>query len=255
MTLYFTPDGDETRILLVHEQLPDAEARRKHSGGWSSVIDRLNQYERGLKAIDDFQTTVRLPGPVGAVYAALTTSEGLSGWWTKFCTIGSHEGDENDFRFPGPEFSARFKIERLVPNSLVQWKCIGNNHPPQAGYQNPHDWIGTTVKFELQAIDPASTQLKFSHLGLRPELECNTSCRNGWWHFLHQVCAVILRTERACRIPAPTANDKNQVRSQNSIRVSDHFDPFSAAAISARIMGSVSQASRRCNASAATLDS
>ncbi len=186
VTLYFTPDGDETRILLVHEKLPDAEARRKHTGGWSSVIDHLDQYERGLKSSEDFQTTVCLAGPVERVYAALTTQAGLAGWWTKFCTIGSKEGDENDFRFPGPDFSARFKIERLLPNSLVQWKCIDNTHPPAGGYKNLHDWIGTTVRFELQQIDPNTTQLKFSHLGMGPQLECNTSCRNGWWHYLHQ---------------------------------------------------------------------
>ena len=41
VTLYFTPDGDETKILLVHEQLPTPEAIAQHSGGWSSVIDHL----------------------------------------------------------------------------------------------------------------------------------------------------------------------------------------------------------------------
>jgi uncharacterized protein YndB with AHSA1/START domain len=47
VTLYFTPDGDDTRILLVHEQLPSAEARRQHNDGWSSVIDHLSDYLQG----------------------------------------------------------------------------------------------------------------------------------------------------------------------------------------------------------------
>jgi uncharacterized protein YndB with AHSA1/START domain len=44
VTLYFTPDGEDTRILLVHEQLPDAVARQKHMGGWSSVLDHLSEH-------------------------------------------------------------------------------------------------------------------------------------------------------------------------------------------------------------------
>jgi uncharacterized protein YndB with AHSA1/START domain len=202
VTLYFTPDGDETRILLVHEQLPDAEARRKHTGGWTSVIDHLDQYERGVKSTDDFQTTLRLAAPPSAVYAALTTPAGLAGWWTQTCTVGSKAGDQNDFRFPGPDFSARFEITRLVPDSLVEWKCVDNTHPPQAGYKNPHDWIGTTVRFQLQPIDPASTQLTFTHVGLSPSLECNTSCRNGWWHYLHQSLRSYIATGQGLPHPA-----------------------------------------------------
>jgi uncharacterized protein YndB with AHSA1/START domain len=44
VTLYFTPDGEDTRILLVHEQLPDEKAKTGHTGGWSSVLDHLTEH-------------------------------------------------------------------------------------------------------------------------------------------------------------------------------------------------------------------
>jgi uncharacterized protein YndB with AHSA1/START domain len=43
VTLYFTPDGDDTRILLVHEQLPDDVARKGHTGGWTGILDKLTE--------------------------------------------------------------------------------------------------------------------------------------------------------------------------------------------------------------------
>lgn len=49
VTLYFTPDGDDTRILLVHEKLPSDDARQKHKGGWSSVLAHLTEYLQGTK--------------------------------------------------------------------------------------------------------------------------------------------------------------------------------------------------------------
>lgn len=50
VTLYFTPDGEETRILLVHEKLPSATARQQHNDGWSSVIDHLDEFLRKAKS-------------------------------------------------------------------------------------------------------------------------------------------------------------------------------------------------------------
>ena len=85
-------------------------ARRKHSGGWSSVIDRLNQYERGLKAIDDFQTTVRLPGHGRRRLC------GVNNFRRTIRLVDqvlhdrfARRGRERFSIFPGPEFSARFE--------------------------------------------------------------------------------------------------------------------------------------------------
>ena len=44
VTLYFTPEGDDTRILLVHEQLPDEKAKQGHTGGWSGILDKLAEH-------------------------------------------------------------------------------------------------------------------------------------------------------------------------------------------------------------------
>ncbi len=40
VTVTLEPDGDATRLLLVHDRLPD-EAAESHRGGWGSILDRL----------------------------------------------------------------------------------------------------------------------------------------------------------------------------------------------------------------------
>ncbi|MGW9629567.1 SRPBCC family protein [Agromyces sp. NPDC055520] len=37
----FTPDGDATLVEVRHERLPDAEAVRLHTEGWTEIIDRF----------------------------------------------------------------------------------------------------------------------------------------------------------------------------------------------------------------------
>lgn len=33
--------GQETELTLTHQRLPDAEARRKHEGGWTAIVAKL----------------------------------------------------------------------------------------------------------------------------------------------------------------------------------------------------------------------
>jgi uncharacterized protein YndB with AHSA1/START domain len=194
VTILLSPEGENTRLVLIHEQLPSDKARQQHTGGWTSCLEKLSEYLATTKAADDFRTTVRLAAPLHSVYQALTTQAGLAGWWTDDCTIGTREGDENEFRFPRSSFFARFKIRRLVPDSLVEWECLDSLHPAESGFKNRRDWVGTKVKFELRAADSAATELRFTHVGLLPRLECNGTCRNVWWHFLHQSLRTYMET-------------------------------------------------------------
>jgi uncharacterized protein YndB with AHSA1/START domain len=40
VTVTLEPDGDATRLLLVHDRLPD-QAAESHRGGWESILGRL----------------------------------------------------------------------------------------------------------------------------------------------------------------------------------------------------------------------
>lgn len=44
VTLTFKSDGDGTLMTLRHEQFFDEAARDSHNGGWTSAMDKLEQY-------------------------------------------------------------------------------------------------------------------------------------------------------------------------------------------------------------------
>jgi len=72
------------------------------------------------------------------VYRALTTQEGLSGWWTTRVRAPEKVGGVIAFQFTD-EFGPQMEIKRLEPDRLVEWKCVG-------GHAN---WKDNTFSFEL----------------------------------------------------------------------------------------------------------
>jgi len=43
-TVEIKPDGDGSLLTLTHEQFFDADARDRHQGGWTSALDKMEQY-------------------------------------------------------------------------------------------------------------------------------------------------------------------------------------------------------------------
>lgn len=128
----------------------------------------------------DFKISVPINASAERVYKAVGSSEGPAGWWTKFCRVGSQEGDEAEFRFPAAGFFAKFRIARLEPPRLVEWECIDCLHPEQTGWSDLREWTGTTVRFEIEAVTEEVSRLRFTHVGLNDRLECNDTCRTTW---------------------------------------------------------------------------
>lgn len=73
-----------------------------------------------------------------AVYRALTTEAGLSGWWTTRVNVEESSGGIIRFTFVG-DFNPQMKQTRLAPPTLVEWTCIG-------GHDN---WQDNTFSFAL----------------------------------------------------------------------------------------------------------
>jgi uncharacterized protein YndB with AHSA1/START domain len=44
VTLTFKPDGDGTLMTLLHEQFFDEKARDHHNQGWTSAVDKMEEY-------------------------------------------------------------------------------------------------------------------------------------------------------------------------------------------------------------------
>ena len=105
------------------------------------------------------------------VYQALTTREGLAGWWADN-TLGEGEvGGVLQFRFVAGGFD--MKVLELHPAESVLWEVI----------DGPEEWIGTTVSWELKQ-EGDYTVILFKHLGWKEPVEFMHHCSTKWAIFL-----------------------------------------------------------------------
>ena len=82
---------------------------------------------------------VLIGAPVEKVYDAITTEEGLSGWWTPHTVARAAINSVAHFPF-GDHYFKEMKITALIPFELVKWNCI----------QGAEEWMGTTISFKLR---------------------------------------------------------------------------------------------------------
>ncbi|HEV7491877.1 MAG TPA: SRPBCC domain-containing protein, partial [Rhodanobacteraceae bacterium] len=98
-----------------------------------------------------------------AVYAALTTPAGLSGWWTEDCDVPTEVGSTIHFRF-GPHYKD-MRIEHLEPSREVRWYCT-RAHIAVGNLTRSDEWVGTEIVFRLMPDGEGRTRVHFEHIGL-----------------------------------------------------------------------------------------
>ena len=131
--------------------------------------------------MNHFQQSLDINAKPAAVYAALTTLDGLRSWWTQDCDGNPAAGGTLHFRF-GSNAAKDMRVERLAPQQEVRWRCtyadiaVGN-------LSRRDEWVGTDLIFRL-APQGDGTRLEFEHIGLEPALECYEMCNRGWNYFL-----------------------------------------------------------------------
>lgn len=119
------------------------------------------------------------------VFDAITTLEGLGGWWTPIVRGQTTVGDELRFSFEGLNEYIAMRVDKINRPSSVHWTCIIHTSLPE--------WAGTQPKFDLVAETPHSCELHFRHVGLTPKLECFHDCKLGWDHFLASLVEYVER--------------------------------------------------------------
>jgi len=124
------------------------------------------------------------------VYKALTTREGLAGWWTTNTQGESNKvGGVIEFRFGAGGID--MKVLELQPAKRVLWEVVAG----------PEEWIGTKVSFELRQ-DGAWTIVVFKHQGWKEPVEFMHHCTTKWGVFLLSLKS-LLETGKG----APAPND------------------------------------------------
>jgi uncharacterized protein YndB with AHSA1/START domain len=112
-------------------------------------------------------------------YRALTTLEGLAGWWTTDTQGNCNVGGVIQFRF-GTRGGIDMKVLELDPAKRVLWQVVGG----------PPDWIGTKVSFELTQDDDF-TIILFKHQRWKKPIEFMHHCSTKWALFLMSMKSLV----------------------------------------------------------------
>ncbi|HEX6499906.1 MAG TPA: SRPBCC domain-containing protein [Micromonosporaceae bacterium] len=121
------------------------------------------------------------------VYEALTTVEGLSGWWTDDTKGSGDVGGVLEFRFPGG--GVDMQVVELQPAQRVTWRVV----------DGPAEWIGTTIDWDLRQAGDYTIVL-FKHQGWTEPVEFMHHCSTKWASFLMSLKSLLETGEGA---PAP----------------------------------------------------
>ena len=113
------------------------------------------------------------------VYDALTTVDGLAGWWTTDTTGDAEPGGVIKFQFP-PVGGFDMEVLESAPGKRVTWRVV----------DGPAEWIGTTVDWELRQ-DGEYTIVLFTHAGWREPVEFMHHCSTKWAVFLLSLKSLI----------------------------------------------------------------
>jgi hypothetical protein len=142
----------------------------------------------------NFTTCFTVEQSPAAVFDAIND---VRGWWTGEIEGESKEvGDEFSYRYPGYHYSKQ-RIAVLVPDTKVVWHVIDSR---LEGPKDPSEWTGTEITFEIGATE-GGTEVRFSHLGLVPEVECFVSCSSGWSFFVHESLRRLITTGEGPTLP------------------------------------------------------
>ncbi len=120
---------------------------------------------------------VETPTPV-QMYEALTTVEGLAGWWTDDTTGSAEVGGVLKFRFPPGGFD--MEVVEQEPSERVAWKVV----------EGPEEWVGTTTDWQLRQ-DNDLTIVLFKHQGWREPVEFMHHCSTKWATFLMSLKSLV----------------------------------------------------------------
>jgi uncharacterized protein YndB with AHSA1/START domain len=109
-----------------------------------------------------------------AAYAALTTHDGITGWWTsRVAGSGGNVGDALSMSFPDAPMTWDMRVTTADEPVRVEWDCTGG----------PPGWPGTRVVWDLQATDNGVV-VRLDHTGFAEVDDMFRIVTVGWAQML-----------------------------------------------------------------------
>jgi hypothetical protein len=192
-----TRQGDKTEVHFTHVGLvPAYECYSVCSNAWGSYItnslrnliitgtgrpnpiEEIVEEARQMKEQQNYTTAFTVDQSPEEIFAAINN---VRGWWS--------EEIEGDTAKLGAEFKFRSedlhrttqRITEFVPNQKVVWHVLESHIN---FVQDKTEWENTDIVFEITQKEEGKTELRFTHVGLAPVLECYSDCSAGWGFYI-----------------------------------------------------------------------
>ncbi|WP_338870829.1 SRPBCC domain-containing protein [Spirosoma sp. SC4-14] len=137
----------------------------------------MNTKTTTLMTPSDFTTILLTDQSPDIVFDAINN---VRGWWTENLEGNSqHLNDVFEVRFGDVHYS-RQQVVEIVPAQKVVWLITDSR---LNFISDKSEWTGTQVVFDI-TDKGGQTQLRFTHEGLKPEIECYGACSNAWGGYI-----------------------------------------------------------------------
>lgn len=148
----------------------------------------------------DYATSITVDRTPGQVFDAIIDPRR---WWS-----GEFEGPTDEL---GGVFTYRYedlhrskqKVTELVPGKRVVWLVVEGG---PTFVEAKSEWKGTRLIFEI-AEKGSRTEVRFTHEGLIPRLECYKNCSDVWGSIIRDDLRTLIETSvpQSKRLERPVA--------------------------------------------------
>jgi len=143
--------------------------------------------------MNDIMLQFKIHSSPDRVYQAITTSAGISNWWTRDAVLDARAGGIGIFGFNEHQFIIDVRVGALEKNKRLAFDEVKSSH---GGFD------GTSISFELDG-DSTHTTLKFSHRGFK-SAEAMPGITTRWAYYLYSLKKYL---EEGTGTPNPNDSD------------------------------------------------
>jgi regulatory protein YycH of two-component signal transduction system YycFG len=188
--------GDKAEVHFTHIGLvPAYECYDVCSNAWGSYItsslrnlittgkgqpNPIEEVVSQARQMSDqnYTTSFTVEQSPEEVFAAVNN---VRGWWSEEIE-GSTDKLGAEFEFhSGDVHHSTQKITQFVPGKKVVWHVLDSHIN---FVKDKTEWTGTDIVFEITRKNER-TELRFTHVGMIPAIECYGNCSDAWGFFIN----------------------------------------------------------------------
>jgi hypothetical protein len=168
--------------------------------------------EEPIMKTQNFTTTILVDETPQQAFDAIND---VRGWWS-----GEIEGRTDVL---GAEFTYSYKklhlttqkITELIPGKKIVWHVVDS----QINFvRDRSEWDGTDIVFEIEKKGD-KTEIRFTHVGLVPAIECYDGCSGAWGFYVNESLRSFIETGKGQ--PNPDEHRSSPAESRGDHRAAD----------------------------------